>query len=69
MIATVIEKAHESGAKVGLCGQAPSDHPTFAEFLVGCGIDSISVSPDSFIAVKRHVAAAEARAKRVPRPV
>jgi pyruvate, water dikinase len=68
MIATVIEKAHESGAKVGLCGQAPSDHPKFAEFLVGCGIDSISVSPDSFIAVKRHVAAAEASATRVPRP-
>ena len=60
MIATVIEKAHESGAKVGLCGQAPSDHPEFAEFLVGCGIDSISVSPDSFIAVKRRVAEAEA---------
>ena len=60
MIRTVIEAAHRSGAKVGLCGQAPSDHPAFAEFLVACGIDSISVSPDSFIAVKRHVAAAEA---------
>ena len=43
----------------GLCGQAPSDHPEFAEFLVRCGIDSMSVSPDSFIAVKKHVAAAE----------
>ena len=41
--------------------QAPSDHPEFAEFLVTCGIDSISVSPDSFVAVKRRVAAAEAR--------
>jgi len=60
MIATVIKKAHESGAKVGLCGQAPSDHPEFARFLVGCGIDSISVTPDSFVAVKDHVAAAEA---------
>lgn len=60
MISTVIEAAHRSGAKVGLCGQAPSDHPAFAEFLVTCGIDSISVSPDSFMAVKRHVAAAEA---------
>jgi pyruvate,water dikinase len=60
MIRTVIEAAHRSGAKVGLCGQAPSDHPAFAEFLVACGIDSMSVSPDSFIAVKRHVAAAEA---------
>jgi len=63
MISQVIAKAHEAGAKVGLCGQAPSDHPEFAEFLVACGIDSISVTPDSFIAVKQHVAAAEARQK------
>ncbi|MDA7087920.1 phosphoenolpyruvate synthase [Pseudomonas sp. SA3-5] len=61
MIRTVIEAAHRCGAKVGLCGQAPSDHPAFAELLVACGIDSMSVSPDSFIAVKRHVAAAEAQ--------
>jgi pyruvate, water dikinase len=60
MIRTVIAEAHKAGAKVGLCGQAPSDHPEFAEFLVACGIDSMSVSPDSFIAVKRRVAAAEA---------
>jgi pyruvate,water dikinase len=46
-------------SEVGLCGQAPSDHPDFAEFLVDCGIDSMSVSPDSFAAVKRHVARAE----------
>ncbi|KVU07671.1 phosphoenolpyruvate synthase [Burkholderia ubonensis] len=59
MIASVIKAAHDASAKVGLCGQAPSDHPEFAAFLVGCGIDSISVSPDSFIAVKRHVAVAE----------
>jgi pyruvate,water dikinase len=59
MIRRVIATAHESQAKVGLCGQAPSDHPEFAAFLVGCGIDSISVSPDSFVAVKRSVAAAE----------
>ena len=55
MINTVITEAHKSGAKVGLCGQAPSDHPEFADFLVDCGIDSISVSPDSFIVVKQHV--------------
>jgi pyruvate,water dikinase len=61
MIRTVIEAAVRSGAKVGLCGQAPSDHPEFAAFLVECGIDSISVSPDSFIAVKQHVAQAEAQ--------
>ncbi|WP_055046696.1 phosphoenolpyruvate synthase [Devosia sp. A16] len=63
MIGTVIAEAHKAGAKIGLCGQAPSDHPEFARFLVECGIDSISVSPDSFVAVKTHVAAAEA-AKR-----
>ena len=61
MIRSVIVEAHKAGAKVGLCGQAPSDHPEFAEFLVACGIDSISVSPDSFVDVKRHVAEAEAR--------
>jgi len=60
MIASVIEAAHKAGAKIGLCGQAPSDHPEFARFLVSCGIDSISVVPDSFFAVKNHVAAAEA---------
>ncbi|MDP1731059.1 MAG: phosphoenolpyruvate synthase [Devosia sp.] len=59
-IASVIEEAHKFGTKVGLCGQAPSNHPEFAGYLVECGIDSISVSPDSFIAVKQHVAAAEA---------
>ena len=59
MIRSVIQKAHKAGAKVGLCGQAPSDHPDFAEFLVECGIDSISVVPDSFISVKNHVAEAE----------
>ncbi len=61
MIRTVIQKAHVAGAKVGICGQAPSDYPDFAEFLVDCGIDSISVAPDSFLTVKQHVAQAEAR--------
>jgi pyruvate, water dikinase len=68
MIDSVIREAHKSGAKVGLCGQAPSDHPEFAEFLVACGIDSVSVSPDSFIAVKRRVAAAEAAMKGTAAP-
>lgn len=63
MIEKVIKEAHKAGAKTGLCGQAPSDHPEFAEFLVGCGIDSISVSPDSFVQVKQHVASAERQAK------
>ncbi|THV22295.1 phosphoenolpyruvate synthase [Peteryoungia ipomoeae] len=59
MIGTVISEAKKAGAKIGLCGQAPSDHPEFAKFLVAAGIDSISVTPDSFIAVKKKVADAE----------
>ncbi|WP_454621917.1 putative PEP-binding protein [Bradyrhizobium cenepequi] len=61
MIESVIREAHKAGAKVGLCGEAPSNHPEFAEFRVACGIDSMSVSPDSFITVKQRVAQAEAR--------
>ncbi|MCA0997252.1 phosphoenolpyruvate synthase [Alloyangia pacifica] len=60
MIETVIAKARKAGRKIGLCGQAPSNHPEFAKLLVRAGIDSISVTPDSFLAVKRHVAEAEA---------
>ncbi|WP_332767647.1 phosphoenolpyruvate synthase [Phenylobacterium sp.] len=59
MIEHVILEAHEAGAKVGICGEAPSNHPEFAQFLVRLGIDSISVSPDSFVRVKAAVAAAE----------
>ncbi|MCB1991654.1 MAG: phosphoenolpyruvate synthase, partial [Geminicoccaceae bacterium] len=59
-IATLLAKARAAGTKTGICGQAPSDHPEFAAFLVEHGIDSISVSPDSFMAVKRIVAEAEA---------
>uniref|UniRef100_A0A8H7KAH8 pyruvate, water dikinase n=1 Tax=Bionectria ochroleuca TaxID=29856 RepID=A0A8H7KAH8_BIOOC len=59
MIAQVISTARAKGCKIGLCGQAASDHPEFARFLVEAGIDSISVSPDSFVLVKNHVVAAE----------
>jgi len=59
LIADFVRRAHICGAKVGICGQAPSNYPEFARFLVECGIDSISVSPASFIAVKQHVAKAE----------
>ncbi|HEU4539638.1 MAG TPA: phosphoenolpyruvate synthase [Jiangellaceae bacterium] len=55
----LITTAHAVGRKVGLCGQRPSDDPEFARFLVRAGIDSISVTPDSFLAVKQNVAAAE----------
>jgi pyruvate,water dikinase len=59
MISRVISIARSKGCKIGLCGQAPSDHPEFAKFLVEAGIDSISVVPDSFVAVKKHVIASE----------
>ncbi|WP_354637218.1 phosphoenolpyruvate synthase [Kitasatospora camelliae] len=58
-IETLIATAHAAGRPVGLCGQRPSDDPAFTRFLVSAGIDSISVAPDSFVAVKEHVAAAE----------
>jgi pyruvate,water dikinase len=51
MIRLVIERAHRKGRKVGLCGQAPSDHPEFARFLADAGIDSISVTSDALAKV------------------
>ncbi|KAF0635191.1 hypothetical protein FPSE5266_09736 [Fusarium pseudograminearum] len=59
MIARAIAVARREGCKIGLCGEAPSNHPEFAEFLVNAGIDSISVSPDSFVRVMKHVVACE----------
>ena len=59
MVADLIERAHASDRPVGICGQAPSDHPDFAEVLVEAGIDSISVIPDSVADVIRQVARAE----------
>ena len=55
MISMVVETAHRCGRHVGICGQAPSDHPDFAEFLVGIGIDSISLNPDSLLEVTRRL--------------
>jgi pyruvate,water dikinase len=59
MIGHVIREANDADVKIGLCGEAPSNDPGFAEFLVRCGISSVSVSPDSFLAVKARVATAE----------
>ena len=49
---------------VGICGQAPSDYPAFAAFLVERGIDSLSLNPDSIISVIRRVAETERRLDR-----
>ncbi len=59
MIATVIERVKKKGRKIGICGQAPSDFPEFAEFLVECGIDSMSLNPDSVIKTRLIVAEKE----------
>jgi len=56
MIRRLIETAHECDRKVGICGQAPSDYPDFAAFLVESGIDSISLNPDSIVEVKNRIA-------------
>ncbi len=62
LIQQLIAAAHRKGRPVGLCGQRPSNDPAFARFLVSSGIDSISVTPDSFLNVRRIVAEAEAEA-------
>jgi len=49
MISQAIKVCHEQGVKIGICGQAPSDHPDFAQFLISEGIDTISLVPDSII--------------------
>ena len=59
LIDEAIVKAHDAGIKVGICGQAPSNYPEFAAFLVQEGIDSISLNPDSFVGTIRHVAEVE----------
>ena len=61
MITDLIHRAHVAGRPVGICGQAPSDHPEFAAFLVQACIDSISVIPDTAVDVIRRVAEEEAR--------
>lgn len=49
MVESVIERARRNRRKIGICGQAPSDYPAFARFLVECGIDSISLNPDTVV--------------------
>ncbi len=59
--ADLISTAHRLGRKVGICGQAPSDYPEFAAFLVDRGIDSISLNPDSLIRTKQRILEVERR--------
>jgi pyruvate,water dikinase len=60
MIRHAVEKFTNAGLEIGICGQAPSDHPEeFPAFLVDCGITSISVTPDTVMAVRMSVGEAE----------
>jgi pyruvate,water dikinase len=60
LIRLAIEGAHRNGRHIGICGQAPSDYPEMLDFLVGLGIDSISLNPDSMLTAIERTAAAEA---------
>ncbi|MBX6423191.1 phosphoenolpyruvate synthase [Thermosulfurimonas sp. F29] len=59
LVRQVIRVAKERGRKIGICGQAPSDFPDFAEFLVECGIDSMSLTPDTVVKTRLLVAEKE----------
>ena len=59
LIAEIIKKCHEKNKYIGICGQAPSDFPDYAEFLVEQGIDSMSLNPDTIIKTLELVAAKE----------
>jgi pyruvate,water dikinase len=60
MIANVIQVAKSKGRKIGICGQAPSDYPEFADFLVREGIDSLSLTPDAVLKTTLHLIRSEA---------
>ncbi|MGE3465619.1 MAG: phosphoenolpyruvate synthase [Pyrinomonadaceae bacterium] len=55
MVAMAIDAAKRSGKKIGICGQAPSDYPEFAEFLIRKGIDSVSLNPDTVIRTTQNI--------------
>lgn len=65
MVSSVIAKAKKAGAGIGLCGQAPSDYPEYAQFLVDAGIDSISFNPDALMKGMENIRLAEIK-KSVP---
>jgi pyruvate, water dikinase len=64
LIKQVIAVAKKTKTKVGICGQGPSDYPEFAEFLVGEGIDSISLTPDTVIESMLRIGKLEKKKKR-----
>ncbi|MEJ2360780.1 MAG: phosphoenolpyruvate synthase [Gammaproteobacteria bacterium] len=61
MIRLAVEGARRNGRHSGICGQAPSDYPEMAEYLVQIGIDSMSLNPDTVLTTTRHVLEVEKR--------
>ncbi|HEC30413.1 MAG TPA: phosphoenolpyruvate synthase, partial [Candidatus Yonathbacteria bacterium] len=59
LVASAISACKKRGKYIGFCGQAPSDYPEFLRFLIGQGIDSVSLNPDSLIQMKFEVAEEE----------
>ena len=59
MVKWVIETCNHKGRYIGICGQAPSDYPEFAEFVVKCGIQSVSLNPDTVIKTTLAIAELE----------
>lgn len=68
MIAQAIDAARRAGKKIGICGQAPSDYPEFARFLVERGINSISLNPDTVVQTTGIILNAESGVKRAQEP-
>ena len=60
----MIHKTKRNKIKIGICGQSPSDFPDFAQFLVRCGIDSISLNPDTVIKTTLKILETERALKR-----
>ena len=66
MVTLAIEAAHRAGKKIGICGQAPSDYPEFAQFLVEKGISSISLNPDTVLQTTHMILEAEGQTRDKP---
>lgn len=64
MILMLLDSVQNSQVKIGICGQGPSDFPDFAQFLVDAGIDTISVTPDSFVSTVNAIAEIENKQKK-----
>jgi pyruvate,water dikinase len=69
MLRLAVEGAKRNKRHSGICGQAPSDYPEIAEYLIRLGIDSISLNPDAVLKTTLHVLEVEKLLGREPRPI